>query len=467
MFRSDDTLDRTGSRTGGRTPVSDVIDISERDEELIRCLEAAADNNFSVRPKGDDPLSRAVSKLIAERAKSATKALDNVVSQTVNANEAAIASGYILNAAREADHRAQSMAAAIEQMSVGVKQIGHSSAGAVDDVKNVEAATESGRNAVKDASQAMDRISEIVTKAASRGDALSQASEQIGEIVSSIEDIASQTNLLALNATIEAARAGEAGKGFAVVAAEVKNLSQQTASATEDIRQRIEHLQGEIADIITSMHSGAEAVKSGLDVMDSVGGEMNEIDGKVQHVRSGMTEIAEILRQQTEASVEVAEGVMTVAQLTASTVEQIERTSDVADKAVSRIGRQLAKLSEYELPGKGLRLAKADHVIWKKRLADMLVGRAKLRDDELTDHRSSRFGQWYYGEGSEDFGQHPKFTAIESAHIAVHEHARESASLYQDGDLAGALAEVGKVETASQELMRLLDELQAPNAESG
>ena len=90
----------------------------------------------------------------------------------------------------------------------------------------------------------------------------------------------------------------------------------------------------------------------------------------------------------------------------------------------------------------------------------MLVGRAKLRDDELSDHHSSRFGQWYYGEGLSDYGQHPKFKMIESAHIAVHEHAREAAKLYQAGDLAGALTEVSKVETASQELMRLLDEIQ-------
>ena len=72
---------------------------------------------------------------------------------------------------------------------------------------------------------------------------LGQAADEIGKVIEVIQDIAEQTNLLALNATIEAARAGEAGKGFAVVASEVKDLAKQTATATDDIRKRIEGIQ--------------------------------------------------------------------------------------------------------------------------------------------------------------------------------------------------------------------------------
>ena len=95
--------------------------------------------------------------------------------------------------------------------------------------------------------------SSLAEEAAARVDRLDAASEQIGEIVGTIEKIAQHTSLLAVNASIEAARAGEAGRGFAIVAGEVKGLADQTAVATRDIRVRIEGLQTEVTAIVDSM----------------------------------------------------------------------------------------------------------------------------------------------------------------------------------------------------------------------
>ena len=87
------------------------------------------------------------------------------------------------------------------------------------------------------------------------------AADEIGKVIEVIQDIAEQTNLLALNATIEAARAGDAGKGFAVVATEVKELAKQTAAATEDIRQRIEGIQGSTARSSKSIGEIGDVIK--------------------------------------------------------------------------------------------------------------------------------------------------------------------------------------------------------------
>jgi len=104
--------------------------------------------------------------------------------------------------------------------------------------------------------------------------------------------------------------------------------------------------------------------------------------------------------------------------------------------------QQLAALSfENKIP----RLAKADHVIWKKRLADMAVGRARLNADELSDHHSCRLGKWYYGEASRPYRSHPAFAPLERPHELVHEHGKRAAKLFEKGDFAGALKEIEQV----------------------
>jgi methyl-accepting chemotaxis protein len=124
---------------------------------------------------------------------------------------------------------------------------------------------------------------------------LSQASQQIGDVVRLITTIAEQTNLLALNATIEAARAGDAGRGFAVVASEVKSLAGQTARATEEIGSQIQGMQ--------------VATTESIDVIRQIG----ETIGNVSTIAGS---IAEAVEQQSSATQAIAENVQQVASRT-------------------------------------------------------------------------------------------------------------------------------------------------------
>jgi methyl-accepting chemotaxis protein len=136
----------------------------------------------------------------------------------------------------------------------------------------VELAQSSGEidQQVRVAGSLTDDASDAAMAANRSVDGLKSSSAEIGKVVNLISNIAQQTNLLALNATIEAARAGQAGRGFAVVAAEVKALSVQTQTATEEIKRKIEMLQNDAALSIAAVHRISEATKAVRPVFSSI-----------------------------------------------------------------------------------------------------------------------------------------------------------------------------------------------------
>ncbi|KAF0109447.1 MAG: methyl-accepting chemotaxis protein [Rhodospirillaceae bacterium] len=316
--------------------------------------------------------------------------LQEIVGLSMAVSEAVTGSAQMMREVREVDHRSQTIAAAAEEMVASVRDISHSSESATNDA--AEAQNHAGQAKVK-ADQAvttMESIARAVADAAAKVDGLADASARIGDIVQQIEAIAKQTNLLALNATIEAARAGDAGKGFAVVATEVKNLANQTAKATEDIRSRITHLRSEMAAIVSSMEEGAEAVHKGQEVISATGQSMHMVTERVAAVTDKIRDIAAILGQQKEASAEISSG---IAAMSSENVKTISGIIDTMDKADTIITGAVADLAKLEIKDFTVHVAKSDHVIWRKRLAQILVGRLALKANELADHHQCRLGK--------------------------------------------------------------------------
>lgn len=395
------------SEAGDDRLVSDALDQ----------LEAGAYEDIPVSTEGFTGRIKTISETLQNRA---LASLAGMVSMSVNLNEAVTSSAEMIRDTREVDSRSQTIAAAAEEMVASVNEIARNTEGAADEARNVRTTADQGVGAADQAAAAMERIAEAVETAASRVETLADASEQIGNIVGQIDDIAKQTNLLALNATIEAARAGEAGKGFAVVAAEVKNLSNQTSQATEDIRTRIDHLRSEMQGIIDSMEIGAAAVTEGREVIDSAGGEMRNMSTQVIGITEKMEEIANILGQQSEASNEVAEGISTIAHMTTRNVGQIEAIVDFLAMVDEELVANLDDMLTLQIPDMTIYRAKSDHIIWKKKLAEMIVGRARLNPDELADHHSCRLGKWYDTIEDSSIRGHAAFIAMEEPHRAVH-----------------------------------------------
>jgi methyl-accepting chemotaxis protein len=217
-------------------------------------------------------------------------------------------STQLSDSAEETATQSQMVAAAAEQLGANMNAV----AAAVEEMQAAvtEIATNSGE-ATQVAASAVVSMNETTT----RMQALSVASEEIGRVIEVITSIAEQTNLLALNATIEAARAGEAGKGFAVVANEVKELSQETARATEEIATRVKAIQSESNDTLTSISGIAEVIARISDMQATIAAAVeeqtavtSEISQNVQEAASATGEIAQNIVGVSEAATITASG---------------------------------------------------------------------------------------------------------------------------------------------------------------
>lgn len=378
---------------------------------------------------------------------------------SLHASNAMAAVSRATGETRNVDTRAQSMAAAIEQLDASIGQISQISALASSGLGQCVETSMAGADAVRGAAERMTAIDESYDVIERRIDDLQAASGQIGEIVETIANIASQTNLLALNATIEAARAGDAGRGFAVVASEVKTLSGQTQKATEDIRTRIENLQQQVTAIVGTVDQSKGAVAAGISASEQAAQRVQESVGQLNENDRLVQQISALLVEQSLATRELATGVSGIAEASSRAIGLSEEVIGEVSGCERIIDAAFAELREQGINDYVLHRAKSDHFIWKKRLAEMLVGRTALTEDELSDHHSCRLGKWYESVSDTALRDLPAFRHLLEPHSEVHRLGKQAARRFARGELAEAAEAVDAMNAASQQVVDLLDEI--------
>ncbi len=385
--------------------------------------------------------------------------LKNLANTVSDVNEVALDLAYLSGNSREVSVNSQTISAAASELVASVEEIFRNSEGAAADASETDHTVSAGRNAVSKVSESIANIAEAVDETAQSVDQLSKASEQIGQVLTVIEDIAAQTNLLALNATIEAARAGEAGKGFAVVASEVKGLATQTSRSTEDIARRVSSLRTGMNAILSTMEQSKNAVVAGQDAIQDAASTIDQIAEQVGNVSVKMSDIAGILQQQKDSSVEISQSIDRVADTASENEERLVRMAGKLHSSNQRFSESAKYWFKTDSHRATCEMAKIDHVMFKKRVVDILLGTETLDGAGLPDHISCNLGRWYESIKDSEVRDLPAFAKLAAPHRRLHDAARETLDAHARGDKEASMAGLNVLNEASSEVLSVLDEL--------
>ncbi len=249
--------------------------------------------------------------------------------------------GTETEAASERSELAQ-VAVTMQQMTVAVQEIAHSTTKAADASQATDAEVKAGQAVVQAAIGKIDRLASEVDQAAQVLRELESDSDSIGEVLKIIGDIADQTNLLALNAAIEAARAGEQGRGFAVVAEEVRTLASRTQESTAEIQQTIERLRSRARQAVEVISKSKEQAQASIAEAYAVNKVLDNINRMIDELKEMNAQIASAVEEQSVVSGEINQS---VAHVNAGVDAALAKLEEI-HQAVAKFHAQAVKMAE-------------------------------------------------------------------------------------------------------------------------
>ncbi len=258
-----------------------------------------------------------------------------------------------LHLAEASEHQAQEIAgasAAVNEMAVTIDQVSANAAESAGVAERSVSIASNGAKVVQNTINGMDTIREQIQETSKRIKRLGESSQEIGDIVSLINDIADQTNILALNAAIQASMAGDAGRGFAVVADEVQRLAERSATATKQIEALVKTIQNDTNEAVISMEQTTSEVVRGARLAQDAGVALEEIETVSANLAELIQNISNAARQQAASAGHISNTMNVIQEITSQTSSGTSETA----AAIGNLAGMAIKLREsvagFKLP---------------------------------------------------------------------------------------------------------------------
>jgi len=239
---------------------------------------------------------------------------------------------------------------AVSEMAKSIEQVSNHAKSSADVAQQSVGIAHKGAQAVSRTIDGMDTIREQIQETSKRIKRLGESSQEIGDIVGLIDEIADQTNILALNAAIQASTAGEAGRGFAVVADEVQRLAERAGTATKQIEALVKTIQSDTNEAVISMEQSTSNVVSGARLAENAGEALVEIESVSDNMAALIQNITDATDKQTIAASNVTKTMNVIQEITMQTSDSASNTASWVGK-LKNLGQDLKRsVAGFKLP---------------------------------------------------------------------------------------------------------------------
>ena len=312
-----------------------------------------ADGDLTVSVTVTDDITGAIADSVNYTVDALRSLVERINTTTLQVSSAAQETqATALHVTDASNYQAQQIAEvtnAITDMATSIEQVSQNATKSSEVAKQSVSLAAQGNDAVKRSIAGMDTIREQIQETSKRIKRLGESSQEIGDIVELINDIAEQTNILSLNAAIQATMAGEAGRGFAVIADEVQRLAERSSNATKQIDALVKTIQSDTSEAISSMEQSTTEVVSGAQLSQDAGTSLEQIETVSHQLAALINNISAAAQQQAQAASGTSDNMNVIQEITV-------QTSTGTEESVSSIGRLLELTDELRRSVSGFRL---------------------------------------------------------------------------------------------------------------